>query len=1166
MANKERIVDLVVRAKDQYSKVLANLKKQQQEIAEAGRKAQLQFLTSTRKELAATQAQIKAMSQQRDNYKPAAGASRSQVAQDVLLQVEAQKKLIAKAQQLKAGLAGVEAATHRVKVGQASSFSEFIRNTTGLQGQATAANTAATALKKVEAASNGVAAAQARMTSAASKTRARGNSGGRKGESQDVEMYGLKPYQMVNLGYQVNDVIGGLAMGQAPIQIIAQQAGQFAQIWPNMMVGLIRSIPQIAAVTAILSPFITAIVRLRTESKSLQYFTSQLALLADGGRYTAQELAGTAREIAKLGVSIEDARKMTLGFAKSGMSNSEMLPLAKMAKDLTNLTGGDLADAGARLSKVFSGSVKDVRELDQELQFLTAAQLEQLYAMERSGDKAGALKLAQDALKTSLSNSRAESTDWSEAVDSLATSWDKLIAAVEKSGIIWLAAKGLDLLAMSAKGTALMIEDVASVLAPDDVQKYFLLYDKMNRLRSEIEADRSAIDAATTMGNTTGALALTNHIKALEAELAEVEVQFEAINKTLNKLPDASEKTTEQSEEQKKLALDTSEILRQQVNTMVEEAATAALTNRERFIEAELLKARNAALERAKELGLDFNGLTEEQNRLLREQAGMTFDKNAGIELVNSGMSGLVDKIIGVESGGNASAKNPNSSATGLGQFISSTWLAMFRKHFPAEAAKMGEAAILELRKDSEISRQMVELYARENAKILQGAGIAVNDAALYLAHFLGPQGAAGILSAKASTPVSDILGVDQINANASILQGKNASEVIAWAQKKMGLTESEMAVTTRLAEIDAERLKTSKEYQDEYRQRIETQQFELSLASKAAREATIAKAIQEEEVAAKKAGLELTKAQREEITRTTGALFDRENVELRVNELMEQRSLLMETLDLAQSAGDSGKVANIVDQIQGTEEALNAAIADAIAFWQAIGGPGADAAIMKLENIRGAVGDVVSEIEGRFLPTAEAINEQLADVGSNAFSAMAEAIANGTNVAQAFFDTLLQGIGDFLIEMGKAIVKQALFNAISGGSSGGGTGGFLSGLIGKLFHSGGVVGRSGGSGSRMVNPAVFAGAQRFHGGGVLGLGPNEVPIIGLKDEEMLTRDDPRHVMNGGGSGGSTNIKNVNVFDPVDVLEAALASEVGEKVFMNWMTRRARTINGALSV
>lgn len=40
---------------------------------------------------------------------------------------------------------------------------------------------------------------------------------------------------------------------------------------------------------------------------------------------------------------------------------------------------------------------------------------------------------------------------------------------------------------------------------------------------------------------------------------------------------------------------------------------------------------------------------------------------------------GLADKIIGVESGGDANAKNERSTATGPGQFIEETWLSMLR-------------------------------------------------------------------------------------------------------------------------------------------------------------------------------------------------------------------------------------------------------------------------------------------------------------------------------------------------------------------------------------------------------------------------------------------------------------------------------------------------------
>lgn len=1169
MASKERIVDLVVRAKDQYSKVFADLKKQQANLAK--KTNQVTAISGARKQIDDTRKGYADLSAQLGRYNAAIAQGRkyNSLADSELREIADAAALVrGRMRDSITALTAYRTALNNVSNVSKSGYLAFDRLALRMGQEATAANTASASLNKTAAATNNLTAAQKRQAAVANSVH------GRKGENQSVERYGLKPYQMVNLGYQVNDVVSGLAMGQAPIQILAQQAGQFAQIWPKMMVGLVRAIPVLAALAGPMLLFAAAIIRVRTEANSLAYFNSQLALLADGGRFSAQELAKTAREISNLGMAIEDARKITLGFAKSGISNSEMLPLAQMAKDLTNLTGGDLSEAAARLGKAFQGSVKDVRELDKELQFLTADQLKQIYAMEQAGNKSGALALAQDALKTALIESRAESTDWSEAVDNLSGAWNRLVTAIANSGVIWLAAKGLDFLALSAEGSAGIIDAATHIFDEADnslAAQYGRIRNQMDKIRQQIAAERAAIapnrgalDPSAIPGDAT-------KLNSLLATLARLEAEYAKIVAQIKKVPEVHKDIVTQSEEEKKLALDTSEIIRTQLDTMIDEANTAALTSRERFIENELLKTRNAALERAKELGLDFLGLTEEQTRLLREQAGMVFDRKASAELLSSGMSGLVDKIIAVESGGSRdpnTAKNPMSSATGMGQFLKETWLDMFRKYFPGEAALMGKNAILELRKDAAVSRQMIELYARENAAILQKAGVAVNDAALYLAHFLGPSGAVGILAAQPSTPVSDILGADQINANASILQGKNASEVIAWAQKQMGITQSELGVVTRLAELSAERLKNSKEYQDSYRQRIESQQFELSLASKAAREAAIAKAIHEEELTAQKAGLVLGEAQRAEIERTTGALFDRQNVELQVNQLMEQRSLLMESLTLAQAAGDSGKVASIVGEIQLTENAINAAINDAIAFWQAIGGPGADAAILKLQNLRDGVGDVVKDLETRFLPTAEAINEQLADIGANAFKSMAEAIANGTNVAQAFFDTLLQGIGEFLIEIGKAIIKTTLFNAISGGAKGGGVGGFISGWLGKVLklHSGGIVGRSSGSGSRMVNPGVFAGAQRFHGGGVLGLGPNEVPIIGMKNEEMLTRDDPRHILNGGGAGNQTSIKNVNVFDPVDVLEASLATEAGEKVLINWMTRRARTISGALAV
>jgi hypothetical protein len=99
-----------------------------------------------------------------------------------------------------------------------------------------------------------------------------------------------------------------------------------------------------------------------------------------------------------------------------------------------------------------------------------------------------------------------------------------------------------------------------------------------------------------------------------------------------------------------------------------------------------------------------------------------------------------------------------------------------------------------------------------------------------------------------------------------------------------------------------------------------------------------------------------------------------------------------------------------------------------------------------------------------------------------------------------------------------------------------------------------------------MVNPALFAGADRYHEGGIPGLKPGEVPLIALKTEEIITGDDSRHVRNGGKAPTTVKMKNVNVFDPADVVEQALATEAGERVMFNFMTRNASRLAKSIGV
>ncbi|TGT42784.1 hypothetical protein [Mesorhizobium sp. M8A.F.Ca.ET.165.01.1.1] len=146
----------------------------------------------------------------------------------------------------------------------------------------------------------------------------------------------------------------------------------------------------------------------------------------------------------------------------------------------------------------------------------------------------------------------------------------------------------------------------------------------------------------------------------------------------------------------------------------------------------------------------------------------------------------FIDKLIQTESGGKANARNPNSRAAGVGQYIPSTWLASVEKHAPELLVGRTKAQVLKLRDDPKVVKQVLNGDVQDYSAKLQANGMPVNDTTVYLSHFLGPTGAVKLLNAKVGTPVAKILDREAILANKKVLAGKRAEQVLAWAQTKM--------------------------------------------------------------------------------------------------------------------------------------------------------------------------------------------------------------------------------------------------------------------------------------------------------------------------------------------------------------------------------------------
>jgi|GEM_PF-4565169 len=113
--------------------------------------------------------------------------------------------------------------------------------------------------------------------------------------------------------------------------------------------------------------------------------------------------------------------------------------------------------------------------------------------------------------------------------------------------------------------------------------------------------------------------------------------------------------------------------------------------------------------------------------------------------------------IMRAESGGDRHARNTESSATGLFQFISSTWDAYSR---PGDDIY-----------DPEDQCRAVIAFARDNEVVLRRAlGREPTAGEFYLAHFAGPEGARLLLTEEnLDRPISGIMGSRAMAANAPI-------------------------------------------------------------------------------------------------------------------------------------------------------------------------------------------------------------------------------------------------------------------------------------------------------------------------------------------------------------------------------------------------------------
>lgn len=266
-------------------------------------------------------------------------------------------------------------------------------------------------------------------------------------------IFGLSPYQVQNLGFQINDFFTQLASGTSVSQAFAQQFGQVVQVFgPGSFSQFSRWIPLLGAFGAAVGVATAALSRLYETQSSNRNFQANLSLLGSGAGagVSADQLTQVARSVERLGFDFDDARKAALRFLRDGLAPANIAPATEAAARLSRVLGIDVADAAKLVAEASRGSSTALRSLEEAGFRFTAGQRQAIEAAKGTSDE---FQRQQQIL--SILTQRFREADeqglspWTRAVIAAREAWRGLLDEVGNSAPLQIVKGLLDSLGAS---------------------------------------------------------------------------------------------------------------------------------------------------------------------------------------------------------------------------------------------------------------------------------------------------------------------------------------------------------------------------------------------------------------------------------------------------------------------------------------------------------------------------------------------------------------------------------------------------------------------------------------------------------------------------------------------------------------------------------------------
>lgn len=946
-------------------------------------------------------------------------------------------------------------------------------------------------------------------------TAQRANVGGAKaGSSGGPSFLGLKPYELQNLSYQVNDVITQLSSGIKVTQVLAQQGGQVFQIFERQLGNLISILPQLAVAALVIGTIAAAIVRAANTAASIREFSAQLKLSVDGTNYSAAAVVKLQRELQRLGVDFDEAGKGLREFIKVGVRQDQFIAFGLTAERISRIMGTTFPEAAKQLSEAFTGNYEAIVKLDTEYNFLDVAQRKAIKAMFDSGNAAGGQAAAFKSLEASVqSAARMIDGPFTQSWRTLKVATFDFLDLIANGPLMKAAVIALQGMAGIVSTITNGIRAVVDILpggggVANDPKLLQAAVEKLQRQREyEVArpAPRPVVGLNLTPGAGESAAVQATRFAAVQATvIAEIDAKIVSLTKRMHDLdPTTIQLVEHQTTGMERLA-EATEARRKAGDILLVQQAKEIAAHKGLNDAARVAAAGLDAYNKVLKEGTQGQADTARRAAAAEELRQIGEEHRAQAESLAQELAALAS------AGGKAQKDSLDAQLKAIDDQYQQirNKLEDFQRHGGGDGAlrSVTGKSIAEFKAEVEANKE----YLKQQAEVKYfetGIGELVADRSAKFAELL-ERIKDGTLSAKQ--------GYDQAIA----YNAKISPQLADMAKKAL---EFARALNTAHPSPQLEAF---------------ISRTERALDSEGGgRTSPVGKFAEHDSAAGLEHINELTRT-RNDLAKSYDELAKKGTITQREANSLTEKAYKQLTPDIL-------KAADAMDEYVMAQEGAGKSSAQL------------DLVKAKLKEIRAEAEYVNPE----FLKLANTIENAFADRAIQAFDAIGasigKAIAGTQKWGQTFKDIGL-AIGSFftglMADIAKAIIKE---EALA--------------LIKSLFiHEGGVVGGADGGMSRSgISPAAWIGAPRYHGGAVVGLGADEQAAVLKNGEEVLTGDDPRNIMNiarQGASrpqGGATNIRSVLVLDE-KLIPQAMSSSHGEEVTMSHIKANIPTIRAMM--